>query len=115
MKTAQFIMAQNADGLFAARRAPGANCRRFYLPGGAIGERETLESVCARQGWNIQRGEFIYGCVTDSGYKTEWFSGTARPIKRVTTEPHWVTKATIEKSDSLHDDAFDVFETLKGA
>lgn len=114
MKTAQFIMAQNADGLFAARRAPGANCRRFYLPGGAIGERETLESVCARQGWNIQRGEFIYGCVTDSGYKAEWFSGTARPVKRVTTEPHWVTKATIEKSDSLHDDAFDVFETLKG-
>lgn len=115
MKTAQFIMAQNADGLFAARRAPGANCHRFYLPGGAIGERETLESVCARQGWNIHRGEFIYGCVTDSGYKAEWFSGTARPVNRVTTEPHWVTKATIEKSDHLHDDAFDVFETLKGA
>lgn len=115
MKTAQFIIAQNADGLFAARRAPGANCRRFYLPGGAIGERETLESVCSRQGWNINRGELVHSEITQSGYKAEWFSGTARPVKRINTAPHWVTKATIEQSDHLHDDAFYVFEALKGA
>lgn len=115
MKTAQFILAQNPEGLFAARRAPGADCRRVYLIGGAIGAGETLEGVCERQGWRVTRGDFLHADIIGGEYKAEWFSGIARPIRAVDGAAVWATKSIIERYEHIHDAAFDVYEQLKGA
>lgn len=113
---AQYLIAENKAGLFAARRqSDGSRCPRVYLPGGALGARETLEGLCARQGWRISRGEKIHEEETER-YKVQWFTGTAEPSGFTQkSTPQWADRDTIERHEHLHDGALDVYEEMKGA
>lgn len=114
MKRAQFLLAQNDAGQFAARQLRNSGCPRVYLPGGALAEKETLESACEKQGWKIKRGKLIHYDEI-RGFKVEWFAGEARQIPGTQARPRWAEQGTLERFDAMHADAFDIYAETKGA
>lgn len=116
MKRAQYLIAPDERGLFAAHRAAlsAHGCRRVFLIGGALGATGTLESICERQGWKIRKGKLLHYDEI-SGYRVEWYLGEAyQYFGNKAARTHYATRAEIERYDHIHDDAFDALENMKG-
>ena len=111
MKLAQFLLYQNPNGYFAARYLPNSACRRIYLPGGQIGENETLERLCIKR---VKPEKIIYEAHKDD-QKIEWWVGDAKMLPNAwrTCKSLFVTQQEIERYDHLHDDAFDEFAYIR--
>ena len=111
MTKAKFIICQNDNGLFAARTV--GNCSKLYLPGGVLGQFDTFESLCKRQGWNIEIESSIYAEVLDNGVEAEWFVGKVTPVNPRLAM--WADQDSIERNDHLAEGAFDAYDKWKAA
>ena len=102
---AQFIICQAKNGLFAARSRN--KCSKMYLPGGVLGMRDTLESLCRAQGWIVEKGELVHAEEMENHY-CEWYTATVKKIDNGYS--HWVSRETIERYDEIGDIALSYYD-----
>lgn len=117
MLLAQFLLDKDAQGLFAARKVSGrmaSDCPKVVLPGGRISDGQTLETVCAKQGWSITKGEKILE-KNDGKQIIQWFTGEAKLLNTTATDgkPMRADQDTLERGTRLHNDAFDALDELE--